>query len=185
MGTYFTAVINHNLDEHGIETLPDLLNSTWHSVEHFLPIIEGYPVPGCSPAIWQWPEDERGFSVERLRHETAMIDGHEFHARVSERIFRVCHGVRWREFLTDQILRDKVRHVCKHIASVLGSNQIVYLPDGFLKPEGAIGLMYEGKAVEDMIDWLLENCGPPVQDIEIYRGKLESWNADGYYIERL
>ena len=32
MGTYFTAVVNHNLDEHEIYTLPDLLNSTWHAV---------------------------------------------------------------------------------------------------------------------------------------------------------
>ena len=69
---------------------------------------------------------------------------------------------------------------------MLGSNQIIYLPDGFLRPEGAIDLMYEGKAVEEMIDWLLENCGPPVQNIEsIYRGELESWNSDGYYIERV
>ena len=42
MGTYFTAVVNHNLDEHNIYTLPDLLNSTWHTVEHVLPI-EGSP----------------------------------------------------------------------------------------------------------------------------------------------
>ena len=49
-----------------------------------------------------------------------------------------------------------------------------------------IGLMYEGKALEEMNEWLLENCGPPIQDIEpIYRGELESWNANGYYIERL
>jgi hypothetical protein len=92
---------------------------------------------------------------------------------------------RWWSFLSDQTVRDKLRTVCRHTASVLGSNQILYLPSGFLKPEGAIGLIYEGKAVEE-IDWLLENCGPPVQSIEsIYRGDLESWNANGYYIERL
>jgi hypothetical protein len=187
MGTDFTAVVNHNLDEHDVHTLPDLLNSTWHTIEHILPIIEGYPVPGSSPAKWQWGEYDGGFSLERLHnYGTIMVQGHEFHGIVSERVFRVCHGVRWWSFLSEQTVRDKVRGVCRHIASLLGSSQIIYLPDGFLKPEGAIGLMYEGKAAEEMIDWLLENCGPPVPSIEsIYRGDLESWNAHGYYIERL
>jgi hypothetical protein len=46
--------------------------------------------------------------------------------------------------------------------------------------------MYEGKGVEEMIDWLLENGGPPTQSIEsIYRQEHESWVPDGYYIERL
>jgi len=187
MGTYFTAVVNHNLDEHDIHTLPDLLNSTWHAVEPFLPIAEGYPVPGSSQAKWQWGEYDGGFNLERLHdHGTITVEGHEFHGIVSERMFRVCPSVRWWSFLTEQTVRDKLRRVCRHTASVLGSNEILYVPSGFLKPEGAIGLMYEGKAVEEMIVWLLENCGPPVQSIEsIYRGELESWNADGYYIERL
>ena len=37
-----------------------------------------------------------------------------------------------------------------------------------------------------MVDWLIENCGPPVEDIEsIYREEIESWNANGYFIERV
>lgn len=147
-------------------------------------------MPGSTPDKWQWREGEYGFSLERLHnHETIMVEGHEFHGMVSKRMFRLCHGARWGSFLTEQTVRDKLRRVCRHIASVLGSNQVIYLPDGFLRPEGAIGLMYEGKAVEEMIDWLIENCGhcgPPVQNIEsIYRGELESWNSDGYYIERV
>ena len=187
MGTDFTAVVNHNLNKNDIHTLPDILNSTWITGEDLSPIIEGYPLRGSTPANWNWREGEYGFSLERLHeHKTIMIEGHEFHGWVSERMFRLCHGVRWESFLTEQRVRDKLRRVCRHIASVLGSNQLIYLPDGFLKPEGAIALMYEGKAVEEMIDWLLRNCGPSVQNIEsIYRGELESWNAGGYYIERL
>jgi len=187
MGTDFTAVVNHNLDEHDIHTLPDLLNTTWHTIEHILPIIEGYPVSGSSPAKWQWSEYHGGFSFERLlNHNTISVNGHEFHGCASDRVFRVSHGVRWRSFLTDQVVRDKLRSVCRHLASVLGSNQIIYLPSGFYKPEGAISLMYEGKGVEEMIDWLLKNCGPPAQSIEsIYRQEHESWVPDGYYIERL
>lgn len=187
MGIYFEAVVNHNLNAHDIHTLPDLLNSTWSTVEHLSPIIEGYPVPGSSPAKWQWIEYDGGFSLERLHdRRTIGVEGHEFDGFVSERIFRFSHGVSWWSFLTEQTVRDKLRRVCRHTASVLGSNQILYLPSGSLKPEGAISLMYEGKAVEEMIDWLLENCGPPVQGIEsTYRGELESWNANGYYIERI
>ena len=90
-----------------------------------------------------------------------MLEGHEFHGFVSERVFMVYHGVRWWSFLSEQTVRDKLRCVCRHTAAVFGSKQIIYLPSGFLKPEGAIGLIYEGKGVEEMIDWLLENCGKP------------------------
>lgn len=185
MGTEFTAVVNHNLNERDIYTLPDLLNAMWYAVEDSLPIIDGYPVAGSSPPKWQWSRNEGGFSLERLhRHGTVMIEGSEFHGIVSERVFRVCHGVSWWSFLTEQTVRDRLRCVCQHTAAVLGSKQIIYLPDGFLKPEGAIGLMYEGKAIEEMIDWLIKNCGTPTQDVEsIYCGVLESWNANSYYIE--
>jgi hypothetical protein len=187
MGTYFTALMNHNLDEKNIHALPDLLNSSWRTIEPLMPIIEGYPVPGCSPDQWQWGTNDGGFSFKRLHnHEAIFVEGHEFHGGVSERIFMLSHGVRWWSFLTEQAVRDKLRRVCRHTASVLGSNQVIYLPSGFLKPEGAIGLMHEGGAAEEMIDWLIENCGPPLQDIKsIYRGELGSWNENGYYIERL
>jgi hypothetical protein len=183
MGTNFAALVNHNLNAHDIHTLPDLLNASWSTVEELSPIIEGYPGPDSSPDKWQW--SEFGFSLERLLdHNTISVSCHEFYGCASERIFLLSPHVRWWSFLGEQAVRDRVRRVCRHTASVLGSNQVVYLPSGFLKPEGAISLMYEGKAVEDVIEWLLENCGPPLQGIEsIYRGDLNSWDANGYYIE--
>jgi hypothetical protein len=187
MGTDFTAVVNHNFDDRDIHNLPDLLNRTWSRVQPLLPIIEGYPVPGSSPLRWQWSEREGGFSLERLHScGTAMIEGNEFSGFVSDHVFRICHGVRWSSFLTDQTTRRKTRQVCRHIAAVLGSNQIVYVPDGFLKPEGVLSLMYEGKVVEDMIDWLLKNCGSAAQDIDsILSEEPGTWNENRYYIERI
>ena len=183
MGTEFVAVLNHNLDERHISNLPDLLNGAWSKVEPLLPIIEGYPVPGIPPRKWKWNERDLGFSITRLwNNDTAMLEGHEFDGFVSKYVFKVCHAVRWSSFLTDQTVRRKLRQVCRHIASVLGSNQIVYLPSGFLKPEGAIGLMYKGKAVEDMIEWLLEHCGPAAPSIDsIESEEFENW----YYIEKI
>ena len=61
---------------------------------------------------------------------------------------------------------EKLRNVSLHIASVLGSAQIVYLPRRFIKPEGVRSLMYEGKTMENMVDWLYENCGQPAQSFE-------------------
>lgn len=191
MGTNFTALVNHNFDVHHISTLPDLLNRIWPKVEPLLPILKGYPAPGIPPCNWKWSEKDRGFSVTRLlNNDTAGLNGYEFNGIVSKHVFRVCHGVRWSSFLTDPTVRGKLRQVCQHIVSVLGSNQIVYLPDGFLKPEGAIGLMYEGKAIEDMIDWLLENCGPATQSIDSYDLKdLANWWCEEldtwYYIENI
>ena len=187
MGTYFTALVNHNLNEDEIHTLPTLLNSTWHTIEPLLPLIEGYPVPGSSPAKWEWGTNDGGFSLVGLHHRGAIsIKGHEFGGSAGERVFSVSHGVRWWAFLSEQTVRDKLRLVCRHIASALGSDQIIYVPSGFLKPEGAISLMLEGKALEEIVVWLLENCGAPIQEIEpIYRGDVDNWNANGYYIERL
>jgi hypothetical protein len=183
MGTEFTAVLNHNFDERHIYNLPDLLNRTWSKVEPLLPIIKGFPAPGKLPSKWKWSEWDLGFSATKLsNNDPAMLEGHEFVGFVSKHVFKVCHAVRWSSFLTDQTVRTKLRQVCRHIGSVLGSNQIVYLPSGFLKPEGAIGLMYKGKAVADMIEWLRENCGPAAPSIDsIDSEDFENW----YYIEKI
>ncbi len=180
MGTCFTAVVNHNLDQGLIYSLPELLNRTWPTVQPLLPLIEGYPVPGTSPREWKWSERDRGFSLERLlSNDTATMEGLEFEGIVSKHVLRVCHALKWSSFLTNQTTRGKVRQVCRHIASTLGSKQIVYIPSGFLKPEGALGLMYQGKVVEDMIDWLLKNCGPAPETFDPGLEQLENW----YYIE--
>ena len=46
---------------------------------------------------------------------------------------------------------------------MLGSDQIVYVPRGFLKSERVRNVMDQGKTVENMVDWLYENCGQPAQ----------------------
>jgi hypothetical protein len=183
MGTHFTALVNHNLDEREIYTLPDLLNKNWSAVEQFSPIVEGYPAPGRAPAKWEWSKRNGDFSLEKLRaNETAALAGPEFDGRASKYVLSVDHIAKWSWFLDDQQLRDKIRNVCRHIASMLGSTQIVYVPCGFLKPEGVRSLMYEGKTVEDMLNWLHENCGPPAQSFEsIQPEDLENF----YYVENL
>jgi hypothetical protein len=183
MGTHFTAVVNHNLDERHIYDLPDLLNRMWPKVEPLLPIMEGYPAPGFPPSQWKWSERYGVFSVRKLwNDDTAMLENYEFNGFASKHVFRVSHAVRWSTFLEDRTTRSKLRQVCQHIASVLGGNQIVYLPSGFLKPEAAIGLMYEGKTVEDMIEWLIENCGPPAQSVDSF--DFEELDKR-YYIEKI
>jgi hypothetical protein len=187
MGTDFTAVVNHNLDEEHIYTLPALLNSTWHEVQHLLPILEGYPVPDITHTKWQWREfDNISLQDSLHNHGTIRLESHEFSGFVSNRVLQICHGVRWWSFLTDTGVRDKLRGVCHHIASMLGTHQIIYLPDGFYKPEGALGLIYESKGVEEMIDWLYTNCGPPAQSIEsINQENEQGWNGDDYYVDML
>jgi hypothetical protein len=111
-----------------------------------------------------------------------VLAGPEFDGHASKYVLSVDHIAKWSWFLEDQQLRDRIRNVCRHIASVLGSNQIIYVPCGFLKPEGVRSLMYEGKTVEDMLNWLHENCGPPAQSFEsIQPEDLENF----YYVENL
>ena len=182
MGTHFTALVNHNLHEREIYSLPDVLNRTWAEVEQFLPIIEGYPAPGIALRKWEWSKRDHAFSIERLRaNETVMLEGNEFDGSASKHVFHLGHAARWSWFLEDQQVRTKLRHVSLHIASVLGSDQVVYVPSGFLMPEAVISLMYEGKTVEDMIDWLYENCGRPAQSFESIQPEDL---ANFYYIDR-
>jgi hypothetical protein len=42
--------------------------------------------------------------------------------------------------------------------------------------------MYEGKTVEEMLDWLFKNCGQPAQNFDSIQPKdLENF----YYIDRI
>ena len=54
MGVDFVALMGHNLDEEQLYALPMLLNSTWNQAQQFLPVLEGYPVPGSAPDEWGW-----------------------------------------------------------------------------------------------------------------------------------
>ena len=182
MGTHFTALVNHNLDERDIYNLPDLLNSTWANVEQFLPVVEGYPAPGIVLSKWEWSKRDGAFSIEKLRaNEIAMLVGTEFGGEASKHVFSLTHVAKWSWFLEDQQVRSKLRNVSRHIASVLGSDKTVYVPCGFLKPEGVRSLVYEGKDVEEMIDWLYENCGQPAQSFE----SIQSEDITNfYYIDR-
>jgi hypothetical protein len=182
MGIHFTALVNHNLHEPEIYNLPDMLNRTWAEVEQFLPIIERYPASGRAPGKWEWSTTDGAFSIEKLRaNETVMLVGNEFGGSASRHVFNPHHLAKWSWFLEDQQVRAKLRNVSLHIASVLSSDQIVYVPCGFLKPEGVRSLMYEGKTVEDMIDWLYENCGGPAQSFESIQPEDL---ANFYYIDR-
>jgi len=182
MGTHFTALVDHNLDETGIYTLPELLNRSWADVEQFLPIVDGYPAAGRAQGKWEWSNLDGAFSLEKLRaNETAMLVGNEFIGFASKYVFSLGHVARWSWFLEDQQMRSKLRNVSLHIASTLGSDKLVYVPSGFLKPEGVRSLMYEGKRVEEMIDWLYQNCGEPAQSFEsIQPGDL----ANFYYVDQ-
>jgi hypothetical protein len=71
-----------------------------------------------------------------LSNDTARLDGYEFDGIVSKNMLRVCHALKWSRFLEDEAVRNKAGQVCRHVASMFGANRIVYLPSGFLKPEG-------------------------------------------------
>jgi hypothetical protein len=130
MGVDFVAVMGHNLEGDRLFTIPELLNSRWSLAEPFLPVLEGYPVPGAALTEWRW--DSAGWlTVHEMLQEMGMIniEGPDcFFGSVGRRAIELSHLVRWRSFLTDDSLETKLRGICRSIAETLGSPSIAYVP---------------------------------------------------------
>jgi len=180
MGVDFVAVMGHNLEGDRLLTIPELLNSRWRLAEPFLPVLEGYPRPGATCTDWLWE------SAHEMHQEMGIIpiEGPDcFFGNVGRRAIELSHLARWRSFLTDESLETKLRGICRIIAEALGSHLIAYVPDNAFKPSLALDLVWEGKSIAEIIDWLNTSCGPPAATVSsIYR---EPVNYDGYFVERI
>ncbi len=188
MGINFVALMGHNLDEEQLYAMPTLLNSTWNQSQQFLPVLEGYPVPGSAPDEWGWRSTgDIPLADELKRVGRITINSPDcFIGHVGMRSLDLYHMARWWSFLTDEPVRRRLQGVCRHIAVTLGSARIAYIPDSSYKPELARELINEGKTIDEIVDWRLAHCGPPAADIGlILRPGAEGWNGNGYYVEEL
>ena len=188
MGVNFVALMGHNLDEEELYALPMLLNSTWSQAQQFLPVLEGLPAPGSAPDEWRWHNTGNISLADELKRvgRITMDSPDCFIGHVGMRSLDIYHLARWWSFLTDEAVRRKLQGACRHIAVTLGSARIAYIPDSSYKPELARGLINEGKTIDEIVEWLRANCGPPAADIGlILRQGEEGWNGSGYYVEVL
>src|SRR5215472_14141607 len=180
----FTALIDHNLAGGQLHTLPDLLNAKWHEIRHLLPVFEGYPV---EDGYWRWEPElltpTAGDEDERFRLEGP----NGFLGHVGKYAIGLHHLARWLSFVEDEKIRPRLRGICIHIAKVLKSNRIVYVPDsGSNLESGAYWMVSDSMNIGAITQWLTSHCGPPPVSIESIKSNPEyAISGAGYYIDKL
>jgi len=181
----FTALIDHNLPKERLHSLPALLNSRWHEINHFLPVFDGDPVDG---GVWCWGHTGLETLSQALENaERIPLEAPDFIGCVGKYSLSLCHSTRWRTFVEEDEFRRKLRGICTHIARVLGSNRIVYVPDsGSNLESGAYWMVRESKSIVEIMELLSTHCGPPAASIEAIKDNPKYHiSGAGYYVDEL
>ena len=105
---------------------------------------------------------------------------------VFKRALEVTSSARWWSFLFEQDVRAGLLDGVRHLASILRSSTIIYLPDSAYPPSEASDRLHDGDGVAEVIRWLETNVGAAASSIDAIRGADEDhWDESGYVIERL
>lgn len=163
MGADFTAVVDHRLSEVELSALPDHLNGSWQLPASLAAWVAKYVCAGSTRWEWKRQMPSRSLAEELRAERRIWLDGPDgFHGRVFQHAFELGHLARWWSFLHEPEVRAGLEGVSRNIASTLGAEHIVYIPDSGRPPSLATELLREGGRVSDVLRWLHSDVGAPV-----------------------
>jgi hypothetical protein len=192
MGVNLETLLGHELDSPAVQALPQTLD-----VDRPLELaiatftaLSGRRYRQQGGLAWQRAGSERmrGIAPEHLwaEGEDVHLAGPAgFRLYVSRHACEVVHPTRWSVFLRQPRVRSALRPVFAELARLLGSPVAIYLPDSSFGPAGADDLVAEGQSIEQVVDWLRTNWGPPASTIgAIYQEiALGGWTGEGYFVD--
>ncbi|MCR2805827.1 hypothetical protein [Paenibacillus soyae] len=92
-------------------------------------------------------------------------------------ILELSSYIRWRAFLLDNDLRK----ICKELCSYMDTRYCIYMSDEFCASDS----IYEGRTMGQYREELMRRFGESKQNIaDMYREIGDSWETEGYFIER-
>jgi hypothetical protein len=175
MGINFTAIFDHRLTGVDLYALPERLNETWRLPEMLAPWVARHVVEGSTR--WEWNLTAPYTSVgDELRVEGYVsVDGPDrFHIRVMKGAIDVSFA-RWWSFLYEPAMQAGLRIASRTLASTVGGEHIIYLPDNGFSPSGGIDVVYDGGTVPDAISWLHAHVHAPAPDPAAFLGQEDDW----------
>lgn len=174
MGVHFTFTFDHDFTDTSVVIMRrrfQSLESTFHEIARHWSV--DYGRPGRSPEPWQ---DVSEVGSERPRHLFAPAG---LSLLVGPAAAKFHHFSKFHPFIHNRRDRAVLRRLAYEVASLFGSEQVIYAPCEGTGDEIA-DLLTEGLQVEDIETKLAEH-GPAAQTIE----ELDSvsWPQPRYYVD--
>jgi hypothetical protein len=180
MGVDFTVTFDHRLTAADLSALPERLNAAWRLPEMLAPWVSRHVRGGGTRWDWQLTAPHTSVS-DALRVEGELsLDGPDgFHGRVLTHAIHVGHLARWWSFLYEPAMQAGLRLASRTLASTVGGEHILYLPDNRFPPADGVDALYEGGTVLDAIRWLHAHVHAPAPDPAAFLGREDDWQ-EGY-----
>lgn len=122
MGVNVEAWVPNTLDLESIRALPDELNRVCPGPEVWI----GDPDDSRRTEMWTW---DGGPSEESIGEGHCTLDGAGLLIHIYPHVMIIHSLLRWREFLADADLRNRVRTATARVARTLGASDVIWLPD--------------------------------------------------------
>lgn len=184
MGVDFTALIDHTLSWDQMVTLDRIIDKEWRDENSPLRL----PFDRIkSDGRWCWSIDSTFNSVDEEFFERGYVNFDSpagYLGTLFKKGVEIAHVSRWWSFLYEDSVQFALINAVHHFAQIVGSHNVIYLPDSAYECSAASELLYEGKELSDVLLWLRQRCGPPAKTIrDIYCETEDAWEGDGYYVE--
>jgi hypothetical protein len=109
---------------------------------------------------------------ELLEEGHLRLDGPDgFHGRVFQQAIELVHLARWWSFLHEPDVQAGLQSACRIVASRVGAEHILYLPDNLFPPSGASDVLFTGGTVSDALSWLHSRVRAAVPDPTAFLGR--------------
>lgn len=201
MSVTVVAMTGHRLNARGAEALPHTLqsaaaselrtatNALYGFLKPFYPLLElderwhvqGYHETAISDPATAW-----------ARGGAMWIDGPAgLSLGAGQHLYDLGFFVLWTNFLADADARTLVEQVSAALARLLGSPEVLYVPDSAYRASGVSDLEYTDASVDDAKRWLRQHCGPPAErptqiiSPAVEKGYQYDVDTNGYLIARL
>lgn len=195
VGINLAAIIGHHLDAAGVVQLPQRLADSlavsravndeyaalkprWTNLE-----LDAWswsqfsPTPSITPSTI-----EEGWS----RRECPWLEGIGFSVNIGPRVFDAIHKEKLAGFAHDLAgIQLPIRRLCRALATELGSDRAIYLPDSAYPISTVLDMVNAGHSIDDIIARLRDEFGAPATSLAaIYTAGERGHRVNGYFIDQ-
>jgi hypothetical protein len=180
MGADFTAIIGFNRSEHPIELLYEdlkIFRNFQFTKQWIEDLMERYPNSNWGNS-WYVSNEDSYIEIGGMGGMVLLL---------TDKCCMVSHYIRWHHFIMDNSeidVQKNLRLLIKEVASNIGANQALYIPDSTYTTSKAQDLFYDGKEYSQIAKWLLYECGEPAVRIsDLFDSSSNEISTNGYYID--
>ena len=163
MGVDVVVIAQHQTALDSLPDVPRALSEMERVFARYHPTLQKWVHPGW---LHEWYWDFLPETMTCLRESEADLHGPYGFGLVFYEYFYTIHpSPRWGAFIDDPQVQRIVCEICDGIASCLGSDRLLYVPDSAYPPSRVLDWLPECSSMDELLVRLAQHCGPPARHL--------------------